>query len=109
MLNVVKSLLLASGDSPLPDWVTTLFPILQQIFVWGLAVGALIMIVLVLLQQSNSQGGAGSAITGVADTYYSQNKGKSKEGRLKLATTITAIVMGVMAILYFVSLIVVSA
>ena len=108
MLNLFQSLILA-GESPLPDWVTTLLPILQKVFIWGLAGGAALVIVLVLIQQSNSQGGAGAAISGVSDTYYTQNKGKSREGRLKLATTIVASVMGLMAVLYFVSLIIVSA
>jgi len=108
MLNMFKSLILAA-ETPLPDWVTTLFPILQKVFMWGLAAGALAIIILVLLQQSNSQGGAGAAITGATETYYAQNKGKSREGRLKLATTIVASVMGVIAVLYFVSLIIVTA
>ncbi|MCL2540154.1 MAG: preprotein translocase subunit SecG [Firmicutes bacterium] len=98
---MIKSLLLAD-DSVMPSWLLDTLLVLKDVFIWGLAIGAIAMIVLVLVQQSNSQGGAGAAITGVTETYYSQNKGRNKEGRLKLATTVLACVMGSMAVLYFV-------
>lgn len=44
---------------------------------------------IVLLQEGKSQG-LGS-ISGVADTYWGKNKGRSMEGNLNKATTVIAI------------------
>ena len=52
--------------------------------------------VLVLMQEGKSQG-LGS-ISGMADTYWGQNKGRSMEGHLVLATKIMAILFMVLAI-----------
>lgn len=87
----------------LPDWVTTLVPIVQKVLLVLLAVLAVAITILVLCQPSNSGGGV-NALSGTTETYYAQNKGSSREGRLKKATTIVAIIMAVVTILYFVSL-----
>lgn len=44
----------------------------------------------VVLMQEGKQQGLGS-IAGMADTYWGQNKGRSMEGKLVLATKIMAI------------------
>ncbi len=95
------------GSLALPQWVTDVFPVVQHIFIILMLIGAILITVLVLCQQSNSGGGV-NALSGATETYYAQNKGKSKEGRLKRATTIIAICMAVITILYFVSLRIVS-
>jgi len=91
------------ANNPLPDWVTSFLPVFQYICLALLGVGAVIMILLVLFQQSNSSGGL-NAVSGVTETYFSQNKGKNREGRLKKATVILAIVMVVLTLLYFISM-----
>lgn len=85
----------------LHPFVVDVVPVLKIVFVALMGVGALAIIVLVLMQPSNSGGGA-NAITGVTETYYSQNKGKTREGRLKRWTAGIAITMALMTILYFV-------
>lgn len=91
------------ASSPLPEWVTTLFPILQVVFVCLMALCALIVIILVFAQESNF-GGLG-AIGGAneANNYYGQNKADSKEYRLKKWTYILAGAILVFAVLYFIS------
>ncbi len=89
----------AAGD--LPNWVTTLFPILKIIFVSYIGLAAIAIAVLILLQPSNSQGGI-TGITGTTETYYSHNKGATKEGRMKRATMWLAISVVVVVILFFV-------
>lgn len=89
------------GATGLPEWVSTLFPILKIIFVSYLGLAAIAIIVLILLQPSNSQGGI-TGITGTTETYYSHNKGATKEGRMKLATTWIAVSMVVVVILFFI-------
>ncbi len=85
----------------LPEWVTTLVPILKIIFVSYIGLAAIAMIILILMQPSNSQGGI-TGITGTTDTYYSHNKGATKEGRMKRATTWLAISIIVVVALFFV-------
>ena len=51
----------------------------------------------VVLMQEGKQNGLG-AISGMADTYWGQNKGRSMEGDLVLATKIMAILFMVLAI-----------
>jgi len=99
----LSTFLLGASTSPLPDWVTSLLPVLQYIFIGFVALGSIAVILLVLFQQSNSGGGL-NAVSGVTETYFAQNKGRTKEGRLKRATTILAIIIAVVTLLYFLSL-----
>lgn len=61
---------------------------------------SLIIIVLVLMQESKDNGLgslAGSSSNG--DTYWSKNKGRSREGMLVLATTVGVVLFLVLALL----------
>ena len=51
----------------------------------------------VVLMQEGKQKGLGT-ITGMADTYWGQNKGRSMEGNLKKATKAMAVLFMVLAI-----------
>ena len=83
------------------DFVTTVFPILRFVFVGIIAICAIVMIITTLLQSSADENGA-TAITG-QESYYSQNKGESRDGKLKRITTICAIVIAVCTLLFFIS------
>jgi preprotein translocase subunit SecG len=61
-----------------------------------LVVASLVMIVTVLLQDSQSNGMG--AITGGAETFFGKNKAKSIEGKLAMLTKICAVVFVVMAL-----------
>ena len=93
----MKSFLLAASS----DFFTTVFPILRYVFVGIIFLCAIVMIVTTLLQSSADENGA-TAVTG-QESYYSQNKGESRDGKLKKATTICAIVIAVCTLLYFIS------
>ena len=86
----------------LPEWVSTTFPIFKGILIGIIALCALAIIVLVLCQQSNSQGGINGVTGSNVETYYAHNKGSTKEGRLKKATTIMAIIAASATVLYFI-------
>lgn len=58
---------------------------------------AIVLTILVLMQEGKSTGLSGT-ITGMADTYWSKNKGRSKEGKLVKYTTILAVLFFVLAI-----------
>ena len=90
--------LMATG---LPTWVTTSFPIIRGILVGYIALAAIVITVLVLLQPSNSQGGI-TGITNNADTYYAHNKGSTREGRMKKATAWFAVSIVIAVIIFFV-------
>ena len=83
------------------DFVTTVFPIIRFVLVGLIFACAVVMIITTLLQSSADENGA-TAVTG-QESYYSQNKGESRDGKLKRATTICAIIIAVCTILYFVS------
>ncbi|MBE5736249.1 MAG: preprotein translocase subunit SecG [Clostridiales bacterium] len=66
-----------------------------------MAIAAIAIIVAVLMQPSNPDGGR-NVITGTNDSYYAQNKGQTKEGRLKKLIIISAVVIFVLTIAFFV-------
>lgn len=85
-----------------PEWVSTSFPIIRGVLIGYIALAAVAIIVLILVQPSNSQGGI-TGITGSnVETYYSHNKGATREGRLKRATAWIALSIVIAAILFFV-------
>ena len=94
------SIILAASN----DFVTTVFPVLRYIFLALIFVSSVVMIITTLMQSSADDNGA-TAITG-QESYYSQNKGESRDGRLKRLTTICAITIAACAVLYFVSLLI---
>lgn len=64
---------------------------------------SVIMIIVVCLQEGKSAG-LSSAISGGSETYWSKNKGRSKEGRLEKITIIVTVIFFVAAILLNVGL-----
>ena len=62
---------------------------------------AIAMIVAVLIQPSNPDGGR-NVITGTNDSYYAQNKGDIKEGRLKKVIIICSVVILVLTVAFYV-------
>ena len=65
------------------------------------AIAAMVIIVAVLIQPSNPDGGR-NVITGTNDSYYAQNKGSTKEGRLKKLIIICSIAILVLTIAFYV-------
>jgi len=86
----------------LPHWVTTLLPILQIIFTCVLVLSAILLILVVFLQEPNTSGLGSISGGGSENSFYTQNKGNSKEGRLKRWTYILASSILIFSILYFI-------
>ena len=74
---------------------------LRSIVLILMAIASIAIIVAVLIQPSNPDGGR-NVITGTNDSYYAQNKGNTKEGRLKRLIIISAVVILVLTIAFFV-------
>lgn len=59
-----------------------------------------IILSIVVLMQEGKQEGLGSLAGGAStDTYWSKNKGRSKEGALKKFTTVLAVIFFILALL----------
>lgn len=65
---------------------------------------SVIMAVLVLSQEGKSNG-LSSSIGGSTETYWSKNKGRSKESRMVMITTILAILFFVLSLVLSVGII----
>ena len=85
----------------LADFNTEVLPIVRFVIMGIIFVCALVLIISTLLQSSADENGA-TALTG-QESYYSQNKGESRDGKLKRITTICAIAIAVCTLLYFLS------
>lgn len=70
------------------------------VFVIAMFVAALAAIILVLIQQSNSQGI--DALGGSSETFFGKNKGKSTEATLKRWTIICLVVLAILAIVFYI-------
>ena len=92
------SLLLAGT---IPTWMSNTFPVIQRICLVLLALFALVLIVLVFMQITGGSE-TSNALTGNQDSYYSQNKSGSREGRITRLIYICLGVIAVISIVYFV-------
>lgn len=91
------NLLAAAFDTP--QWVA--YIVLTSVAIALMFIAALVAIVLVLLQQSNSDGIEG--ITGSSETFFGKNKGQSIESKLKKWTWICLAVLALIAIAFYVA------
>ncbi len=96
MLNFVN-LLAQTFKSPTAETVHNVLLITITVL---MAVSALVAIVLVLLQPSNSSGI--DALGGSSETFFGKNKGKSIEAKMKKWTWICLAVLVALAIAYYV-------
>lgn len=87
-----------------PQWISKSFPVLQSICLVILALLALTLVVLVFMQ-INGDGDGSNVITGNQDSYYAQNKGGSREGRI---TKLAYIMVGLIAFFIVVYLLLVK-
>ncbi|MBR6778905.1 MAG: preprotein translocase subunit SecG [Clostridia bacterium] len=86
-----------------PTWITKSFPVFERICLVFLAILCLALIVLVFMQITGG-GNTSNAITGNQDSYYSQNKSGSREGRITRLIYIALGLIAFFSVLYFVFL-----
>lgn len=87
-----------------PDWVSASFPYIRLVLMIIMVLLSAFMVFCVMTQPAASEGL--SAISGGQDTFFGKNKGKTLEGTFKRLTVLTAILLVVVAVLFFVSLII---
>ena len=85
-----------------PNWVANSFPAIRLALLILMVIGSVFMIAVVLFQPGNSEG-MGSLGGGQSDTYFDKNKSHNLEGLLKRITVITAIVLMVICVVFFVT------
>ena len=87
-----------------PGWVADSFPILRIVLVCLMAAIGIARIIVIMFQPSSSSGMG--ALTGQRDTFYAKDKSKSLESVMKRITVVLGIIEGVLAILFFVTLLI---
>ena len=65
-----------------------------------------IVMMITILMQSNSSDGSLDVMTGSQESYYSQNKGSSRDGKLKIITIVMASIIFVCIVLYLVTMLI---
>ena len=76
--------------------------IMQYVMGSALIALALVLVLLVLLQSGKDTSLSGSISGGSTDTYYGQNKGKSRDRVLSILTTVVAIIFVVLVVVFYV-------
>lgn len=83
-------------------WIETEFlPILRYILFFLVIASSIVIIICVLLQSNDTDNG--NPITGIQESYYSKNKGSTRDGKLKIVTIVFACIIAVCTIVYFVT------
>ena len=93
--------LLALGDI---EW--TLYITFSTIFIIVLFLTALVTIIIVLFQKSNSDGIQG--ITASSETFFGKNRGRSIESKLKKWSWIVLGVIGVLSVVFYIVQVIVA-
>ena len=83
-------------------WVSKVIPVVRYIILIMLAIIAVATIVLVFMQIGQG-GNSTNVVTGNADSYYSQNKGGSSEGRITRLIYICVGILVILSILFFIT------
>ena len=87
--------------APLPsDGVWRVYQIVSLVLLALMVIAAIVSIVIVLFQPGNSTGI--DALGGSSETFFGKNKGRSMESKMKKWTTISLIVLSVLAVLFFI-------
>lgn len=87
-------------DGGVSNFAANVFPVLKFILLVIILLCSIALVVVVMMQESEADSTTNS-ITGVKESYYAQNRGMNRDGRLKKITKILAIIIGVSVILYW--------
>lgn len=102
MLNLFNILATATENVYKSDAHGTAHKVILGVLIGLMALSALVSIICVLMQPSNSSGI--DALGGSSETFFGKNKGKSIEEKMKKWTWISLIVLAICAIAFYVVL-----
>ncbi len=103
----MKNFISLLNDDFYPLWMTQSFPIIRIVLFFLVVACAVVIIVTTLMQNEDSNNA--DVITGQQESYYSKNKGGSRDGKLKLLTIIFSCIAVGCILLYFISLLILPA
>jgi preprotein translocase subunit SecG len=95
---------MGASNGAVAEWIAVSFPIIRVVLAVIIAIMCLVLILTVIVQPSASNGV--NPITGQSETFYGKNKSRTTEGFMRKLTVILAISIAVLAVLFFVSLII---
>ena len=84
------------------SWVTKVVPVIRYIILVLMAIIAVATIALVFMQIGQG-GNSTNVVTGNADSYYSQNKGGSREGRITRLIYVCVGLLVILSVLFFIT------
>lgn len=90
-------------DGLISDSVSHVLPIVQIVLFFVVVVCAIVLIITTLMQSNDDDGGL-DVISGAQESYYSQNKGSSRDGKLKVITIIMSVVIIVCIVAYLITM-----
>lgn len=99
---MINTLLFADGAT-VSDFVANVFPIARIVLLAIITLCCLVMIVTVLMQSSANQAGSSAISGGPTDSYFSQNRDNTRDGRLKRITITMASIIGASVMLFFIT------
>lgn len=99
-LNLINFLAADDANKGVAPWIVNSFPVAKIIIMIVLALLAILMMILVCMQKSDTNGV--SAISGQSDTFYNRNKGSTLQGKVKILTIVDAILIMVLAIVFLI-------
>lgn len=85
------------------DFWTSFLPVFRYVLFGIIGVCAIIMIVSTLMQSNDSNNGLDAFTGNAQESYYSQNKGASRDAIWKRITIAMSIIMAVCVLLFFIS------
>ncbi len=101
MRNLISALNLINAVAP---WISSSFRIIRVVLIALIIILSVSLVVIILLQPAKQEGVG--AISGGSDTFFSKNKGRTREGMLMKMTIIWSLTILGLALLYFVTLII---
>ena len=99
-------LLLMFADPMASEFVRNVFPIVRLVLLIIVTLCAIVLIITTLMQSSANQAGSAAITGGSSESYFSQNKGESRDGKLKKVTIAMVSIAFICIILYFVTLLI---
>ena len=100
MWNFINLLMAGGNGGYFDDKTLNTYYVCAGILITLMAVAALTLIILVLMQPANSSGI--DALGGTSETFFGKNKGKSTEAKMKKWTWVCLAVLAVLSILLYV-------
>ena len=73
--------------------------LIKSILLLVYVVVAIILIVLTLIQSKESSGVTSTVTGSSTNNFYNQNKGRTKEGKMKRSTIMLGVIFGILAVL----------